>query len=128
MMKRWVQYAKEVDWSVFLGRKAVVVAPAAGGKSGGSVSSRSTSGCSDTNVVIIEEGPTVVTQKYDLNDDLMGADVLIIFRKVLNEMEAQVEGGDQAQFGYLPRMTLENIGTLIAEHHHRSRWWWWWCC
>jgi hypothetical protein len=61
-MKRWVQYAKEVDWSVFLGRKAVVVTPAAGGKSGDSVvSSRSTAGCSDTNVVIIEEGPTVVT-------------------------------------------------------------------
>ena len=38
VMKRWVQYAKEVDWSVFLGRKAVVVTPAAGGKSGDSVS------------------------------------------------------------------------------------------
>ncbi len=45
----------------------------------------------------------------------MGADVLIIFRKVLKEMETQVEGGDQVQFGYLPRMTLENIGTLNAE-------------
>jgi len=115
VMKRWVQFAKEVDWSAFVGLKAVVVAPAAGGKSGGTVSSRSAAGCSDTNVVIIEEEPAVVTQKYDLMDDLMGADVLMLFRKVLKEEEAQVAGGGQAQFGYLPRMTLANIGALNAE-------------
>jgi hypothetical protein len=34
VMKRWVQFAKEVDWSVFVGLKAVVVAPVVGGKSG----------------------------------------------------------------------------------------------
>jgi hypothetical protein len=41
VMKRWVQLAKEVDWSAFVGLKVVVVAPSAGGKSGGTVSSRS---------------------------------------------------------------------------------------
>ena len=42
-----LQYASEVDWSVFVGPKTV-----AGGKSGGVVSSRSAAGCSDTNVGI----------------------------------------------------------------------------
>ena len=32
---------------------------------------------------IIEVDPVVVTQKYDLMDDLMGTDVLNLFRKVL---------------------------------------------
>ena len=37
-----------------------------------------------------------------------------MFRKVLKE-EEQVEAGDQAQFGCLPRMALANIGALNAE-------------
>ncbi len=68
----------------------------------------------DTNVVMIEVESTVVNQKYDLMDDLMGADVLMLFRKVLKE-EEQVKAADQAQFGCLPRMSLANIGSLNAE-------------
>ena len=79
------------------------------------MSSRSAPGFSDTNVVIIEEEADVVTPKYDLMDDLMEADDLMMFRKVLKEEETQVEGGDQVQFGYLPGMTLTNIGVLNAQ-------------
>jgi hypothetical protein len=74
------------------------------GKSGGTVSSRSVDGFSDTNVVIIEEDPDVVKQKYDLMEDLMGVDVLMLFRKVLKEEETQVEGGVQTKFRYFPRI------------------------
>jgi hypothetical protein len=48
-------------------------------------------------------------------DDLLEAAVMMIFRKVLKEEEAQVKTGGQAQFGYLPRMVLTNIGTMNTE-------------
>jgi hypothetical protein len=48
-------------------------------------------------------------------DDLLETDVLKLYRLVLGEEEALVKAGGQAQFGYLPRMTLTNIGSMNAE-------------
>ncbi len=47
--------------------------------------------------------------------DLLEADILMLFRQVLREKESPVKVGGQAQFGYLPRMVLENIGAMNAE-------------
>jgi hypothetical protein len=67
-------------------------------------------------VIIVEEPVPVVEKKaYDLMDDLLEADVLKLYRQVLSEEEAQVRAGGKAQFGYLPRMTLANIGDMNAE-------------
>ena len=65
----------------------------------------------------ITEEPAPVVQKkvYDLMDDLLEADVLKMYRQVLTEEEALVKVGGQAQFGYLPRMALANIGAMNAE-------------
>ncbi len=52
---------------------------------------------------------------YDLMDDLLEADVLKLYRQVLTEEETLVKTGGQAQFGYLPRMALLNIGAMNAE-------------
>ena len=114
-IKSRFDHGTRMDWSTFLGRKTVVVSPADVGKSGDTVSSRSVPGFSDTNVVIIEEETDVVTPKYDLMDDLVGVDVLMMSRKVLKEESSQVEGGGQVQFGYLPGMTLTNIVALNTE-------------
>jgi hypothetical protein len=67
--------------------------------------------------VTITEEPAPVVQKkvYDLMDDLLEADVLKVYRQVLAEEEALVKAGGQTQFGYLPRMTLANIGAMNAE-------------
>ena len=48
-------------------------------------------------------------------NDLLESDVLKLYRQVLAEEEALVKAGGQAQFGYLPRMALANIGAMNAE-------------
>ena len=50
--------------------------------------------------------PFVKEIVYDLSDDLLESDVLMLFRNVQKEVEAQVKAAGQAQFGYLPRMAL----------------------
>ena len=59
--------------------------------------------------------PAVHKKVYDLMDDLLEADVLKLYRQILSEEEAQVKAGGKAQFGYLPRMALANIGAMNAE-------------
>ena len=57
----------------------------------------------------------VQQKNYDLMGDLLEADILILFRQVLREEESLVKVGGQAQFGYLSRMTLSNIGAMNVE-------------
>ena len=38
-----------------------------------------------------------------------------LYRKVLDDEETLVKAGGMAQFGYLPRMVLANIGAMNAE-------------
>ena len=38
-----------------------------------------------------------------------------LYRKVLDDEETLVKAGDMAQFGYLPRMALANIGVMTLE-------------
>ena len=52
---------------------------------------------------------------YDLIDDLLETDVLKMYRQVLTEEKEQVKSGGRDQFGYLPTMTLSNIGAMNAE-------------
>ncbi len=71
----------------------------------------------DADVTITEEPAPVVQKKvYDLMDDLLEADVLKLYRQVLAEEETLVKAGGQDQFGYLPRMTLANIGAMNVSH------------
>ena len=57
----------------------------------------------------------VQQKNYDLMGDLLEADILMLFRQVLREEESLVKVGGQAQFGYLSRMALANIGAMNAE-------------
>ena len=47
--------------------------------------------------------------------DLLEEDILMLFRQVLREEESLVKVGGQEKFGYLPRMTLANIGAMNTE-------------
>ncbi len=72
----------------------------------------------DADVTITEESVSVVQKKvYDLMDDLLEADMLKVYSQVLAEEEALVKAGGQAQFGYLSRMVLSNIGVMNAESY-----------
>ena len=54
-------------------------------------------------------------KNYDLIGDLLETDVLMLFRQVLREEESLLKVGVQEQFGYLPTMTLSNIGVMNTE-------------
>ena len=67
-------------------------------------------------VVILEtEVPAVQQKNYDFLGDVLEADVLMFFRQVLREEESLLKVGAQAQFGYLPTMTLSNIVVMNTE-------------
>ena len=98
-LKRWVGYGRGLDWSPYL--KDRVTKPAAD---------------HTPDVVNLETEVAAVQQKnYDLMGDLLEADVLMLFRQVLREEESLVKVGGQSQFGYLPTMTLVNIGVMNTE-------------
>ncbi len=48
--------------------------------------------------------------------DLLETDVLMLFRNVLKEVEAQFKAAGQAQFGYLPRMALGILARWMQSH------------
>jgi len=98
-LKRWVAYGRDLDFTPYL--KDRVTKPAAG---------------KTPDVVMLDTDVSPVPQKnYDLMGDLLEADILMLFRQVLREEESLVKVGGQAQFGYLPRMALANIGAMNAE-------------
>ena len=65
---------------------------------------------SDAYIVMIEaDHPVVKERVYDLMDELLEADVLMLFRNRIERRGGTRQGwctGDQTQFGYLPRMAL----------------------
>lgn len=111
-LRKWRKHGKELDWAPFV-KCPGVVCPAVVDKP----PARIVLGEADDADVTITEEPAPVVQKkvYDLMDDLLEADVLKLYRQVLAEEEALVKAGGQAQFGYLPRMALANIGAMNAE-------------
>jgi len=111
-LRKWRKHGKELDWAPFV-KCPGVVCPAVVDKP----PSRIVLGEADDADVTITEEPAPVVQKkvYDLMDDLLEEDVLKLYRQVLSEEEALVKAGGQAQFGYLPRMTLANIGAMNTE-------------
>ena len=65
---------------------------------------------------MLDADVSAVQQKnYDLMGDLLEEDILILFRQVLREEESLVKVGGQTEFGYLPRMSLANIGAMNSE-------------
>lgn len=98
-LKRWVTYGRDLDFTPYL--KERVTKPAAD---------------KAPDIVVLDADVSAVEQKnYDLMGDLLEADILMLFRQVLREEETLVKVGGQAQFGYLPRMALANIGAMNAE-------------
>ena len=98
-VKRWVTYGRDLDFTPYLKER---VTEHAAGKA--------------PDIVVLDADVSAVEQKnYDLMGDLLEADILMLFRQVLREEEALVKVGGQAQFGYLPRMALANIGAMNAE-------------
>ncbi len=111
-LRKWRKHGKELDWAPFV-KCPGVVCPTVVEKP----PARTLLGEADDDDVTITKAPVPVVQKkvYDLMDDLLEADVLKVYRQVLAEEETLVKGGGQAQFGYLPRMALANIGAMNAE-------------
>ena len=98
-LKRWVAYGRDLDFTPYL--KERVTEHAAG---------------KVPDIVVLDADVSAMEQKnYDLMGDLLEADILMLFRQVLRQEESLVKVGGQAQFGYLPRMTLANIGAMNAE-------------
>jgi hypothetical protein len=98
-LKRWVAYGRDLDFTPYF--KERVTKPAAG---------------KAPDVVMLDTDVSVVEQKnYDWMGDLLETDILILFRQVLREEESLVKIGGRAPFGYLPGMTLANIGAMTAE-------------
>ncbi len=95
-LKRWVTYGRDLDFTPYLKERVIKPAP---GKS--------------PDIVMLDTDVSAVEQKnYDLMGDLLEADILMLFRQVLREEESVVKIGGQAQFGYLPRMSLANIDAM----------------
>jgi hypothetical protein len=98
-LKRWVAYGRDLDFTPYL--KERVTEHAAG---------------KVPDIVVLDADVSAMEQKnYDLMGDLLEADILMLFRQVLRQEESLVKVGGQAQFGYLPRMALANIGAMNAE-------------
>jgi hypothetical protein len=112
VLRKWHKHGKELDWAPFV-KCPGVVCPAVVDKPPTRIVLGETD---DDDVTITEEPVSVVHKKdYDLMDDLLEVNVLKLYRQVLAEEEALVKAGGQAQFGYLPRMTLTNIVVMNAE-------------
>jgi len=98
-LKRWVAYGRDLDFTPYLKER---VTEHAAGKA--------------PDIVVLDTDVSAVEQKnYDFMGDLLEADILMLFRQVLRQEESLVKVGGQAQFGYLPRMALANIGAMNGE-------------